>query len=59
MLFVDILDYLVFCEETSVKYPFAVPYEHTTLGDIHKIEEICNGSTDTETIYAHREYIYG
>ena len=49
-MFSDILDYIVFCEETSAKYPFAVSYEHTTLGDIHKIEEICR-ENDTEAIH--------
>lgn len=50
-MFADILDYLVFCYETSAIYPFTVSYENTTLGDIHKIEELCNGNDDTEAIF--------
>lgn len=50
-MFSNIIDYLVFCYETSIDYPFEVSYENTTLGDIHKIEDLCNGNDDTESIY--------
>lgn len=51
-MFSNIIDYLVFCEETSAIYPFAIPYAETTLGNIHKIECITDGNNDTEAIHA-------
>lgn len=50
-MFSDILDYIVFCNETSMVYPFATQYEDITLGDIHRIEFLTNGSSDTEIIH--------
>ena len=50
-MFYDIIEYLTFCNETSVIYPFAIPYDLTTLGDIHTIEDLTNGNSDTETIH--------
>jgi len=51
-VFADIFDYLVFCDESSKDYPFATSYFNTTILDLHKIEELCNGDGDIETIHA-------
>lgn len=47
----DIVDYLIFEDETSLDYPFAKRLGDVTDEDICLIEALCDGDGDTETIY--------
>ena len=46
-----ICDFMEFEKETSIVYPFASDFKQLSEEILLKIEEKCNGHTDTETIY--------
>lgn len=47
----QIRDYMIFEEETSLRYPFPKRFEHLDNDEIGKIVGACEGRFDTETIY--------
>lgn len=47
----DIRDYLVFEDETSLRYPFAKTMAEMTEKELKQIEDLCGGDGSTEAIY--------
>lgn len=55
----SVVDFLMFQEVTSKKYPFRVPVNSITSEQLDAIVKLCNGNCDTEIIYNAAESVIG
>ena len=55
----DIVDFIAFENETSLKYPFKVAFNDLTMEHINEIIETCKELDDLESIYSACEKVLG
>lgn len=56
----DVIDFIAFESETSVRYPFAIKFDDVTMDMVETIISYCQGNTnDTDFVYSGCEYVLG